>query len=484
MKTKILFGTLLLIQFSFSQELEINELTYDDYFSDLQVLNKTIEAQHPNPYKYVSKEEQQKKQRIALNRLKKEPSYPKFLQALNRFGDGHLQYDFPEEFIDNSIMKFSFFPFPVLVREGKMFVNYKNGVIPFGNQISSIQGTSIKSILKKINEHVHGDGYINSHTEEQVSLNFPFLYSYFMHTKTTIFSIEYIDDITGLKKTIQIPAIDYYENYRRNRLAIHPVNQLEIAENIHGRYYPSKKTGVLTVNSFDSNEASAYKSYSKFFKTINIEGYQTVIIDIRNNTGGDPNIAALLFSFIVDQNFKNIFNYRVSSIKVNSENLMNDYGNPAGENEIEEFENFLYQRFNLNENIYIGNDRLKEGVLENFPPDKDNFKGEVYVITGGQTFSAAVYFAKLFKKYKRGTVIGLETGGNENTTFAGYFLNYKLPKTKLKVRIPIAELYFDDISDTNHGVLPDRIIPLSQYINYLKQEKDPEIQYILDLKAK
>ena len=149
-------------------------------------------------------------------------------------------------------------------------------------------------------------------------------------------------------------------------------------------------------------------------KTVNKEQYKNIIIDIRDNGGGDPNIAAILFSFIMDKNFKNEFNYRTKTIKIEKENLLNNYQNPASDDYVSNLENWLYQRFNKAEDGYIGNERLKQGTSENFPPDKDNYKGNVFLITGGHTFSAAVYFTKLFKDHKRGKIIGTETGGNEN----------------------------------------------------------------------
>ncbi|QKX05970.1 hypothetical protein HN014_13990 [Aquimarina sp. TRL1] len=484
MKKHVPFILVLLIQFGFSQEIDIEKLTLDDYLSDLETLDKTIEAQHPNPYKYVSKELQLKNKKNAIKRLKKEPSYHHFIQALNRFGDGHLSYTPPEDFIDYTIMNDIFFPFPVLVRGGKMFINYKNTTLPFGTEITAIEKIATKEIIDKLHYYIHGDGYIKTNTETNISSDFPFYYSNYIQKNVTSFSIEYKNINTGSLKTIQVPAVDYYELYRRAFQAMHPINKLEQYKTIHGHYLPDSKTGILTVNSFNINEAYAYKEFSKFFKKMNADQYKTVIIDIRNNPGGNPNIAALLFSFITDTNFKNLFNYKTSTIKLYSENLIDENGAPVGYEGIKNFENFLYQRFDKKDSIYIGNDRLKEGILENFPPDKDNFKGTVYTTIGGNTFSAAVYFAKLFKDHKRGSIVGIETGGNENTTFAGWFMNYKLPKTKLRVRIPITELYFGDVIDTPHGIIPDHIVPVDQYMKYLLEEKDPELQFILDREHK
>ncbi len=94
--------------------------------------------------------------------------------------------------------------------------------------------------------------------------------------------------------------------------------------------------------------------------------------------------------------------------------------------------NFLYQRFDKDSSssFYIGNARLKEGQLENFPPDKNAFHGKVYVLTGGGTVSAATYFASLVQKNKRGHYCWKRNSSGENVTTAAWFLTYLLPNTK------------------------------------------------------
>lgn len=465
-----------------SQTLKIDELTLDDYLSDLSLLDQLIKKQHPNPYKIISEKEQLKEKKQAIALLKKTPSYYNFIRSVNRIGDGHLEYTPPNEFINYVIENSSFFPFPVLVKNYRIFTNIKSKILPYGTEIIKIQNINTKELVNRINKHIHGDNYNVTKTASQLTYHsFSLYFSSLIETTPKTFEIEYLDLKTKDVKTITLPSIDYYELYRINELSILPINKLEKERTIHPHYYKDKKFGVLTVNSFNLTETSAYDEFSKFFKRVNKDKYNNIAIDLRYNQGGNPNIAALLFSFITDSSFKNVFNYRASSIKIEKENLLNENGNPAGEDEVRDFENYLYQRFNeTKDSLYIGNNRLKEGVLENFPADKDNFKGNVYLIVGGQTFSAAVYFAKLFKDHNRGKIIGEETGGNENSTFAGYFLNYKLPKTKLKVRIPITELFFYKNTTSKHGIIPDNKIPMKKYLEYSLLEKDPEIQFLFD----
>ena len=473
---------LLFANFCFSQSIKIEKLTLEDYQFDLAILDRLIDKQHPNPYEFISKDQQLKFKNKAIENLKKNTSFFNFMKCLNRFGDGHLLYTTKEEF--NEYMKNTpnYFPFPVIVRDGRMFINIKGNELGYGTEILSIQNKSVKDIVGVLNTYIHGDGYSMTNTEARLSDFFALAYKLFIESNTTKFTIQYISNKQNQTQQITLDAIDYYEMYRRQFLSVQPINILESKETIATRFYKSKKTGVITVNSFDLKESSAYKKINKFFKKINDEQFKNVIIDLRNNEGGSPNMAALLFSFIMDSNFKNSFNFKAKNITFLKENLSDAYGNPVSNNWIERDELFFYQRFNKNEEgVYIGNERLNEGVIENFPPDKDHFKGNVYLMVGGKTFSAAVFFAKLFRDYKRGKIIGVETGGNANNTFAGYFSYYTLPRTKILVRIPITELYFGDgNSKSYHGVIPEITVPTNKFKKYLIKEKDPELQYLMD----
>lgn len=145
---------------------------------------------------------------------------------------------------------------------------------------------------------------------------------------------------------------------------------------------------------------------------------------------------------------------------------------------------FLYQRFNMDSTtgFYVGNARLKEGQLESFPPDKDAFKGNIYVLTGGGTVSAATYFASLVQKNKRGLVIGKETGSGENATIAGWFLTYQLPKTKSILTVPMSELYFfNSTTDTGRGIMPDKEVPMEKFVSFMQKSQDPELSFTMEL---
>ncbi|ULT46621.1 hypothetical protein KRR40_44495 [Niabella defluvii] len=121
---------------------------------------------------------------------------------------------------------------------------------------------------------------------------------------------------------------------------------------------------------------------------------------MRSNGGGNPNISSLLYSFISLKPFHNIFNYRTRTIDIAYPEYAITNGRKMSDEDIQDQKNFLYQRYDRDDKtgFYIGNTRLREGQLENFPPDKDAFKGNVYVLTGGEPCLRPPILPPWFKK--------------------------------------------------------------------------------------
>lgn len=464
----------------FAQSENVTSYTLEDYTEDLEVLHSILDNKHPNINEYLTPQEIAKKREQSLSTLTKEPTFNNFIKALDYVGDGHLSYSLTDEIVDEKIREYLYFPLGIYFNNGKMYVNATDQELPYGTEITHINNQPIDEILAYLNKYISGDGFNKSNTEAYSSNMFFINYAYFFEQQPTQFSIKYNELKTGKNKVIKLNSISYYEAYDIAKKLVYPINYYEKEQSIYGRYYTDKKVGVLTVNSFDLSETYAYKKFSEFFKKMNQEKYNDVIIDIRNNFGGDPNISALLFSFLTDTTFKHNFNYKMKSIKLKKEYLVDENRSPFKNELIDDYENYLYQRFDTLNNEYVGNERLFDNLVRNYPNDKDNYTGNVYVLVGGKTFSAAVYFADIFDRHHRGEIIGRNTGGDKNQTFAGMFIFYELPNTKILVRLPLFKLMFSN-QDVPMGPLkPTITIPEKDFERYFKLKQDADMQFIFD----
>ncbi len=458
--------------------------TKEDLIEDFRLAMNILKKQHPNPYKFIDSASFDRK----VDSLLKKMAEQKNVFACNQFSpislirDVHTNIAYSEENSREVYSKVNFLPFPVIIERGRIVVNIKGEAIPFASEIVSINNMSAKEILDATAAAAYSDGFITTGTD-RIYPEFQFKFSMLTGDNKT-YEVSYRTPGSNAVKKVTLPYADPTAAFHSRSKAVLPLNLLQRSYYIYNNYHEASQTGILTVNSFNLQELYAYKEFSTFFKEMNKRQYKNVIIDIRNNGGGNPAISALLYSFLSNTAFRNEYNYRTKTIDIVYPEYAIADGRKLSDDDIRNNKNFLYQRFDKDSSsgFYVGNARLKEGQLESFPPDKDAFRGNVYVLTGGGTVSAATYFATLVQKNKRGSIIGKETGSGEQSTTAAWFLYYMMPKTKSVLTVPMSELYFFNASsDNGRGVIPDKEIPLEKFLEYVQVSKDPELTYSLEL---
>jgi hypothetical protein len=469
---------------STAQVKELPELTKEGLIADYKLAMDILKKQHPNPFKFIDSNSYDRKVDSLLKLAGKQDNVFSMIRysPVQLIRDVHTNLQLSEDNMREMISHIHFFPFPVLIEKGKLLVNIKGGQIPYGAEIISIDKREASDVIASFSASSYSDGAITTGTD-RVYGNFQLMLS-LQNPSALHYTIEFREPGSKQVKSLTIPSLEPAPGIHSGRLAVMPVNSLARAYWIYGSYDDNNKTGVLTVNSFNLQEAYAYKEFSSFFKEVNKRKYTNVIIDIRNNGGGNPAIAALLYSFLAPGDFRNVYNYRTKHIDIAYAEHAVSQGRKMSEEDIRNNRNFMYQRFDKDSSsgFFIGNARLKEGQLENFPPDKDAFSGKVFVLTGGGTVSAATYFASLVKKNKRGAIIGKETGSGEKVTTAAWFITYLLPHTKSILTVPMSELFFFNAAEDNgRGLLPDHEIPFERFISYVSATQDPELSFTLEM---
>ena len=79
-----------------------------------------------------------------------------------------------------------------------------------------------------------------------------------------------------------------------------------------------------------------------------------------------------------------------------------------------------------------------------FKPGKNNhYNGKVYILTGGNSFSATTLFVSSIIKQDNVTVVGEETGGGAYGNSAWLIPDVKLPETGVRFRLPLFRMVID-----------------------------------------
>lgn len=453
----------------------------DDFIYAVDLLKR----QHPNPDKFTDTVTFNRRMDSLMARLDKDPSLMSALRysPVQLFNDVHLKLDYEEERVIDVFYGIHHFPLATTTFKDKIIVNAKGAAIPFGAEIISINKMPAASLLSEIGYATYSDGFIKTGTDR--TANNLSLFISLIFPEAANYEVVYRESGAKNPATIQLKAVDAKTGYHNRNLGELPYNTFLKRAYVTKEYLDKESTAILTVLTFMLQENAMYKELSDFFAEVKKRNIKNVVIDIRSNGGGNPNMSALLYSFVALKPFDNVFNYRTKNIVINDpENLLNGYGTKMAEEEVRQNENFLKQRFDYDSTagFYYGNARLTEGSISNYPPDKNNFKGNVYVLISGGTVSAATYFAALVKNNERGVLVGTETGSGEASTTAAWFHTYTLPKTKSRLTVPMSEIYFMKAKqDNGRGCRPDKELTFEEFQKYIQTGKDPDIQYTLDL---
>lgn len=115
-------------------------------------------------------------------------------------------------------------------------------------------------------------------------------------------------------------------------------------------------------------------------------------------------------------------------------------------------------------------------------PSKWSFKGLIYVLVNGRTYSAGSTLARYLREYGDATVIGSETGTRYEGFAGGSRQIVHLPNTNLKIGIPRYHISFPvsvKQKAKNRGLLPDHEIEPSIECHF--EGRDLHMEKVLSL---
>jgi C-terminal processing protease CtpA/Prc len=205
-----------------------------------------------------------------------------------------------------------------------------------------------------------------------------------------------------------------------------------------------KKTMLLRIHRFTNMRDK--RAYKRIFRKLEKNRSENLVLDLRNNGGGSlPNTYRLL-SYLIDSS-------TTQTMRTNIRNY--PYREYTRGNVWFRFTRFAYR--------VIGEKRSVNDT-DNFiytikPRKRHHFDGKILVLINGGSFSASSLVAAYLKSTGRATFIGEETGGTLEGCNAGITPYYKLPNTKLRVRMPAFRIIHDVSPQiTGKGVLPDHSV--------------------------
>jgi hypothetical protein len=479
----------------------------DDSFSqkkmrkDLAVFKEIREKVNSGLYKYRTKNQIDSLYNWANNQIDKSSTYRDFYNIISQLTDfeGSLHNDtsIPNKIWQNLRKEESgYFPLPIKWIEGKWVVNFKNEEIPLGAEIISVNGIPMKNLISEFGKYYTTDG--KNLTGKRLGLRAHFArYFRLNYGLKDNFKIFFKENNANKSEEVVFNSVSYAKYYERfNKRHSQPYDQIYYEDLDKNQKYSFKQidslSGVLKVHSFDmGNESSTeHKEYAKFldsvFTKIKKSNLKNLIVDIRQNGGGqDPN-DLITYSYLAQRKFQENKQAWISFEKI----PLLKYYNIGIPKFIRPFVVGKYNRefqeiFPLEKKGRYYQDENSDDHKIRLPSEKA-FNGKVYLLISPAVASAGSLFASMVAGNENTTVIGEETmggyyGHNGHTT-----LEYKLPKSKIVTSFSIVNLEQDvpkkENQVYNRGIIPD--FNVNQTIEDYLNQKDTQMNFVLDLLKK
>ncbi len=455
---------------------------------DYSVYQQILEEAHPGLYWYTSKDSMDYYFNLGKEQLKDSLTETGFRKVLSyvtaKINCGHTAVRSSKKYSYylDTLRLSRLFPLSLKIWNDTAVVaanlNHRDSLLTRGTVVQKINGRTIKEIADTLFQFIPTDGYNTTHKYQALSNRgfFGSLYTSIFGMQDQ-FSIDYTDSAGQIKRASiktynpgadsaaravlrqarQLPQPSKKERKQRRQSS---VRLLKIDSTNH--------VAMMDLNSF--GRGYGLKGFfRRSFKTLRKKDIDHLIIDVRGNGGGSVTNSTLITRYIADHRFKVADSlYAIAKRKKYSRYIKNDYFNRLFITFFTRRKSDGYYHFR-----YFERHRFR-------PKKKNHFDGQVYILTGGNSFSATTLFASALIKQNNVTVLGEETGGGAYGNTAWLIPDVILPNTKVRFRLPLFRLVMDkNLPKTGKGVQPE--IAAGPTIEAIKQGVDYKVEKAMEL---
>ncbi|WP_298545869.1 S41 family peptidase [uncultured Aquimarina sp.] len=483
----------LVSDFSFSQDKTLvkNEyISIEKLYEDIDILKNNLESIHAGLYNYTTKDEMDRAFENVKSQIKTPLTSIEFYRrivSLHRYiKNGHTIIIPSEDFDQTTATTKPILPIDVYWDKEFLYVLRNNSndrrTIPIGVRIDTINGRNASELFLEMASLWTRDGNNTTFPEGITQRAFAGFYINFIGSPKN-YELVYTDDSGNSHKTnikaLTTPEIDK--------------NRLERYGDI--RYYWTKDDGdaitldikgniaILRIKTCANSDIRKFGSsikgiLNRFFRKIIDNKIGHLIIDLRDNGGGDEIISRELFRNISQKPFvlfddSYLITNRIENKKLYKENVagMNTFAKIG----LYKGDDGYYRQNKFGRFVFRSSAKFKE-----HKPYKKRYSGKIYTLTNAYTFSAAGEMASSMKTNTDSLFIGEEPGGNSAQVVAGETFTLVLPNSKNRVIIPVVnQIIHTTATPRDRGILPDYVIRNS--ISDMINGRDAVLEYTYKL---
>ncbi len=453
-----------------------------EMMQDFDLYRQILEERHPSLYWYTPRsalEHTWSETRQALSDSMTEAEFRKHLvKATAAIQCGHTTVMASKKYTRYAERRevHSLFPLSVKIWEDTMVVVQNRSTretrLKRGTLIDSLDGIPVRALLDTMYQYISADGNNSVARNQLLSLgtNFGALYITLFGWKEA-FRLSYRNEAGAAESVLVRPLTlrrDAQPEEKKHKKKLEsPKSKAEklqqqrsLKTDAAGRY------AVMELNSF-SSKLQLGKFFRQSFRSLENQHINNLILDLRLNGGGRVSHSNRLTRYITDKPFKISDSlYAVSRRSACSSCIKNDFW-------IRIFLNLVTRRrtdghFHF---AYYENHFFK-------PLKRHHFSGQVFILSGGQSFSASTLVMTALRSQANVVIAGEQSGGAAYGNSAWLIPDVTLPLTGVRFRLPLFRLVVDkDLPHDGSGVRPERYAGPS--IDAIKESRDYKMDAVM-----
>lgn len=441
--------------------------------SDYDYLVQELKAQHKGLYLHQSPAIVNAQLDSIRNTLssprEKVEFYRAVMAAIAITNEGHTWAALPKKYQAKLGTKKAFLPLSIRFKDRKAIVRQYFGEEPTsikaGMEVTAINGTPMPELVANIAPYIPTDGFNQTSTYEWLGWQFSLMYRMVLGPQDS-YTLQ-VANAKGEVQTVELEPVRYTRfKAKKGQLEMPKLSLKKLSYTL-----VNDSIGYLAINSFSQDPKTYGPWLKEQFTKIKSDGVKHLILDVQANGGGTEGNENLLVSYLVEEPFEKYAYVSMAKKpylkREDSKSLIEDkWGLAEGEARRGDF--------TLQSNYFsdLGYEDPDPSLL---------YSGKLYVLIGGQTFSGGAEFSSMIKMTRRGTMIGDETGGAYEGNVSGYAQTIKLPKSKIKVSLPIVHFRINAFPTVkSRGVMPDYQVPQDpvDYVQGINTRKEFAIRLI------
>ena len=456
---------------------------------DAKILERILEKNHPSLYWYSAKQKMDSCFAETINSITdslNETDFRNRIAALvSQIHCGHTVVLNSKAFA-KSVSKNrqqQFFPLTIktwadsMVVMSNIYPGYSN--IKRGTIITSINGRTNREILDSFFKYISIDGNIESYKSQRISNNFGAWYKNVFGLDTS-YLIGYIDS-TGVERKQRIRSFSFP---KLDKSKIDSLQKILAGYKVPTRreFKKARRNAQMSLR-IDDTTHTAYMHLAGFsingiqkfirqsFRKIDRQAIENLVIDLRDNGGGHINNSTLLTRYLAKHPFK---------IADTVAAISRDFVDAK----------YVHQSFWFWFPLNFNTTKMQDGryhyhrfeKMEYQPFSNHHFDGNIFLLQGSNTFSAATVFTGSLKGQENVQIIGEESGGGYYGNTAIHLPMIVLPNSKIQVTLPLFRVVLNKDRPKGRGVIPDMVVPPNSFS--IQQGVDLKMEKVKKLVAR